>query len=176
MLHRACDRPDCLQQVQGRVPDLAMSHTASRVIQACAKHGNEVDRQALLDEAAPRVVDLAKSAYGNLLLIKLVTEASKIQFPGELMQSTLISRHIQALLPMMLSITALSYRWQEYLSRGGHTVSLRHSKQCDDRCCVFKAIALSQNCIFNRHCEVWLDHCIVHASQHVVYQLGVKPA
>ena len=97
MLCQPCDKPECLQQVQGRVPDLAMSHTASRVIQACAKHGNEIDRQALLDEAAPRLVDVAKSAYGNFLLIKLITEASKTQFPGKLMQSTLHSRYMPSL-------------------------------------------------------------------------------
>ena len=71
------------QQVQGRVADLAMSHTASRVIQACAKHGNETDLKALLAEAAPRVVDLAKSSYGHFLLCKLISAATKAQFPGK---------------------------------------------------------------------------------------------
>lgn len=71
-----------LAQVQGRVVDLAMSHTASRVIQACAKFGSDADRQALLTEAAPRVVDLAKSSYGHFLLSKLVTAAPKSQIAG----------------------------------------------------------------------------------------------
>ncbi|DBA93738.1 TPA: hypothetical protein ACH3X3_013804 [Trebouxia sp. C0006] len=72
---------EILTQVQGRVADLAMSHTASRVIQACAKHGNETDRKALLAEAAPRVVGLAKSSYGHFLLCKLISAATKAQFP-----------------------------------------------------------------------------------------------
>ncbi|KAL0032330.1 hypothetical protein WJX79_005648 [Trebouxia sp. C0005] len=72
---------EILNQVQGRVADLAMSHTASRVIQACAKHGNETDLKALLAEAAPRVVDLAKSSYGHFLLCKLISAATKAQFP-----------------------------------------------------------------------------------------------
>ena len=59
-----------------------MSHTASRVIQACAKYGNDTDRQDLLKEAAPRVVDLAKSSYGHFLLAKLVTAAPKCQIAG----------------------------------------------------------------------------------------------
>ena len=59
-----------------------MSHTASRVIQACAKYGNDADRQDLLKEAAPRVVDLAKSSYGHFLLAKLVTAAPKSQIAG----------------------------------------------------------------------------------------------
>lgn len=69
-------------QVQGRVADLAMSHTASRVIQACAKHGNEADRQMLLAEAAPRIMDLSKSSYGHFLLCKLISAGTKAQFPG----------------------------------------------------------------------------------------------
>lgn len=69
-------------QVQGRVVDLAMSHTASRVIQACAKHGNDADQQALLKEAAPRIVDLAKSSYGHFLLSKLVSAAPKSEITG----------------------------------------------------------------------------------------------
>ncbi|KAL3157064.1 hypothetical protein ABBQ38_001311 [Trebouxia sp. C0009 RCD-2024] len=73
---------EIMEQVQGRVVDLAMSHTASRVIQACAKHGNDAHRQALLAEAAPRVVDLAKSSYGHFLLSKLVTVAPKSQIAG----------------------------------------------------------------------------------------------
>ncbi|KAL0034219.1 hypothetical protein WJX77_003906 [Trebouxia sp. C0004] len=79
--HRTDIVHEILNQVQGRVADLAMSHTASRVIQACAKHGNEADRKALLAEAAPRVVDIAKSSYGHFLLCKLVSAATKAQFP-----------------------------------------------------------------------------------------------
>lgn len=60
-----------------------MSHTASRVIQACAKHGSEADRKTLLAEAAPRVVDLAKSSYGHFLLCKLISGCSKTRFPGK---------------------------------------------------------------------------------------------
>ncbi|KAL3132742.1 hypothetical protein ABBQ32_009245 [Trebouxia sp. C0010 RCD-2024] len=73
---------EIMEQVSGRVVDLAMSHTASRVIQACAKHGNDAHRQALLAETAPRVVDLAKSSYGHFLLSKLVTVAPKSQIAG----------------------------------------------------------------------------------------------
>lgn len=68
--------------MQGRVPDLAMSHTASRIIQACAKHGTDADRRMILAEATPRVVDLAKSSYGHFLLCKLITAAPKKEFPG----------------------------------------------------------------------------------------------
>lgn len=75
--------PHDLLQVQGRVADLAMSHTASRVIQACAKHGSDSERQQILTEVTPRVVDLAKSSYGHFLLCKLITAAPKKQFPGQ---------------------------------------------------------------------------------------------
>lgn len=82
-------------QVQGRVPDLAMSHTASRVIQACAKHGTDADRQMILAEATPRVVDLAKSSYGHFLLCKLITAAPKKDFPGTDPTFTVMQRYCE---------------------------------------------------------------------------------
>ena len=73
-----------LLQVRGKVVDLAMSHTASRIIQACAKHGSAQHRQQLTAEVTPRAIEVAKSPYGHFLLCKLINLASKSELPGTL--------------------------------------------------------------------------------------------
>ena len=72
-----------LLQVSGRVAALAMSHTASRVIQACAKHGNAAHRQALMKEVAEKPIDVAKSSYGHFLVCRLIALAGKEELAGQ---------------------------------------------------------------------------------------------
>ena len=103
-----------------------MSHTASRVIQACAKHGSDADRQALLTEAAPRIVDLAKSSYGHFLLSKLVSAAPKSQIAGAcattfVMPCTATDANDAFQILRYLTDGRLS------LPEGGHPSNLRHT-------------------------------------------------
>ena len=70
-------------QVSGRVAALAMSHTASRVIQACAKHGSPAHRQALMKEVAEKPIDVAKSSYGHFLVCRLIALAGKEELAGQ---------------------------------------------------------------------------------------------
>ena len=43
-------------QARGQLSQLTSSHTRARVIQACAKHGSEEDRSALLQEILPNLL------------------------------------------------------------------------------------------------------------------------
>mmetsp|Transcript_9410 Transcript_9410/g.23839 ORF Transcript_9410/g.23839 Transcript_9410/m.23839 type:complete len:652 (-) Transcript_9410:138-2093(-) len=66
-----------MEKVKGRITDLAMSHTASRVMQACAKHGDAKVRSAILGEVKGRLLEMAKSSYGNFVIRKLINLAPK---------------------------------------------------------------------------------------------------
>jgi hypothetical protein len=59
-------------QMTGKLLQLANHHTASRIIQFCAKWGTAADRTALLGEVKLNLVELAKSKYGHFLVRKLI--------------------------------------------------------------------------------------------------------
>ncbi len=69
-------------QVKGHIVELANNHTASRVIQFCAKSSAEPERKQLMAEVKDNVVALAKSKYGHFLVQKLVNMAAKEELPG----------------------------------------------------------------------------------------------
>lgn len=134
-----------------------MSHTASRVIQACAKHGSDAHRQALFKEAAPRVVDLAKSSYGHFLLSKLITAAPKSQIAG--MFEEVLHEHgsdaDDAVKYCVILLTA------GLPVKGGHPSNLRHSTMTPAT-----FTTLPYTCL----------HGILHVCVFVDYEPGVKPA
>ena len=72
-----------LKKIDGRLAELACSHTASRIVQACVKHGSPAERAKILKEVEPKVLELAKSPYGRFVVAKLITMAPKEQLPGE---------------------------------------------------------------------------------------------
>lgn len=65
-----------------RVGDLAASHTASRIIQSCVKHGNGNHRVCVQEQVLPKIVELAKNPYGRFIVSKLIATAPKDQLPG----------------------------------------------------------------------------------------------
>ncbi|PRW61613.1 pumilio-like protein 24 [Chlorella sorokiniana] len=69
-------------KIQGRIAELAGSHSASRVIQTCAKHGTPAERATILKELEPKLLELSKSPYGHFVVTKLVSLAPKEQLPG----------------------------------------------------------------------------------------------
>ncbi|PSC67012.1 pumilio-like protein 24 [Micractinium conductrix] len=71
-----------LGKVQGHVAELAGSHSASRVIQTCAKYGTAEERASILRELEPKLLELSKSPYGHFVVSKLVALAPKQQLPG----------------------------------------------------------------------------------------------
>lgn len=69
-------------QVHGHIVDLANNHTASRVIQFCAKCSSGADRKQMMDEVRKNVVELSKSKYGHFLVQKLINVCTKEELPG----------------------------------------------------------------------------------------------
>ena len=62
--------------MSGKLLQLANHHTASRIIQFCAKWGTAKDRTVLLGEVKLNLVELAKSKYGHFLVRKLINSTS----------------------------------------------------------------------------------------------------
>eukprot|EP00191_Tetraselmis_sp_GSL018_P012852 CAMPEP_0177585784 /NCGR_PEP_ID=MMETSP0419_2-20121207/4699_1 /TAXON_ID=582737 /ORGANISM="Tetraselmis sp., Strain GSL018" /LENGTH=193 /DNA_ID=CAMNT_0019075583 /DNA_START=178 /DNA_END=756 /DNA_ORIENTATION=- len=69
--------PSILEKVKGRIPEFSMSHTASRIIQFCLKHGGDEARKAVMAEMKGRILDMAKSSYGNFVARKIINTAPK---------------------------------------------------------------------------------------------------
>ena len=72
-----------LERSRGACAALAMSHTASRVLQAAAKAAPPAARAALLAEVTPDLVPLAKSSYGHFLVVRLAATADRAGVAGE---------------------------------------------------------------------------------------------
>ncbi|KAK6495302.1 pumilio domain member 6 [Arthrobotrys musiformis] len=58
--------------VTGRVKELVFKHDASRVIQTAVKYGSSERRQEIAKELKGEYVQLAESAYGKYLVVKLM--------------------------------------------------------------------------------------------------------
>ena len=72
----------CCPQAKGRLAQLAVSHTGSRVVQACVKFGTPEERALVLAELRPSLLDLAKSSYAHFTVTKLIALAPKADVPG----------------------------------------------------------------------------------------------
>ncbi|KFM22722.1 Pumilio-like protein 24 [Auxenochlorella protothecoides] len=68
-----------LSKIKGRLVELASSHTASRIVQACVKHGSDAERAEILAELKPKLQELSKSPYGKFVVSKLIATAPKAQ-------------------------------------------------------------------------------------------------
>jgi pumilio homology domain family member 6 len=71
-----------LRLLKGHLAEVVNRPTGSRVVQACAKHGSAADRALLLDELAPKLLELTKKPYGHFLVCKLINVAPKERLPG----------------------------------------------------------------------------------------------
>ena len=72
-----------LKKIDGRVSDLAGSHSSSRVVQACIKHGTDAERAKILKQLEPNLLPLAKGPYGRFVVSKLIDMAPKESLPGK---------------------------------------------------------------------------------------------
>ena len=74
-----------LEKIAGRVKEFAVSHRASRVVQACLKYGTAAQRAAVARELKGRdnrnLLELARNPYGHFLVRKLLTYAKKDELP-----------------------------------------------------------------------------------------------
>ena len=75
-------KKDVCLQGKGRLAQLAVSHTGSRVVQACVKFGSEAERAQVLAELRPALRELAKSSYAHFTVTKLIAQAPKPDIPG----------------------------------------------------------------------------------------------
>ena len=73
-----------LKKIDGRVGELANSHSSSRVVQAVVKHGTAADRKKVLKQLEPTLLVLAKSPYGRFVVSKLIDLAPKEDLEGKL--------------------------------------------------------------------------------------------
>ena len=68
-----------------RLGDVAASHTASRIIQSCVKHGNAGQRERVQEAvlgSGRGVVELSKNPYSRFVVSKLIMTAGKGRLGG----------------------------------------------------------------------------------------------
>lgn len=68
-----------LSKIKGKLLELAVSHTSSRILQACVKHCNNEERAAIFEELRPHCVALARNTYAHHLVNKMLDSANKEQ-------------------------------------------------------------------------------------------------
>lgn len=61
-----------LDTMRGKVVALSQNHSTSRVVQAVIKHGSDANRQDILAEMLPHVLDLSRSQHGHFCVVKLI--------------------------------------------------------------------------------------------------------
>jgi pumilio family protein 6 len=79
-----------LEICDDRVADLAGSHTASRIIQSCVKHGSPEHRLIIQNQLLPKIIELSKNPYGRFIVSKLIVTAPKDQTPGTILPMHLL--------------------------------------------------------------------------------------
>jgi len=72
-------------KIDGRVAELANSHSSSRVVQAVVKHGTAAERKKVLKQLEPTLLTLSKSPYGRFVVSKLIDLAPKDDLEGKLL-------------------------------------------------------------------------------------------
>ena len=78
--------PKILELCGDRIPELAVSHTASRIIQSCVKYGSEEDRMVVHKHMVEGIVEISKSPYGRFVVSKLISTAQKEQLAGAMIK------------------------------------------------------------------------------------------
>ena len=68
-----------LKSFKGSLSMVALSAKASRVIQACLKHGNTSQRETIIGELETCIVDLCKDKYAHFLAVRMFDNASKAE-------------------------------------------------------------------------------------------------
>jgi pumilio family protein 6 len=64
---------ELMKILSGRVPEIALQHDASRVVQAALQFGSEEQRLQILKELSSNVIELCKSQYAHFVVLKAVT-------------------------------------------------------------------------------------------------------
>ncbi|CAI9119004.1 OLC1v1020651C1 [Oldenlandia corymbosa var. corymbosa] len=70
---------EALSKMKGKIPEIAISHVSSRVLQTCVKYCSLDERNAIFEELKSQVISLATNKYAVYLLNKMLDSASKEQ-------------------------------------------------------------------------------------------------
>ncbi|CAI7825331.1 unnamed protein product, partial [Closterium sp. NIES-54] len=64
-------------KMKGKMVEMARSHTVSRVLQMCVKHGRKEEREAVFLELRPHCRELTVHPYAHHLVNRMMDHASK---------------------------------------------------------------------------------------------------
>lgn len=68
---------EMLQLMDGKMLAMARSHTASRVLQMCVKHGTAAERAKVFAELRPHCLEMAQNVYAHHLVNRMLDTATK---------------------------------------------------------------------------------------------------
>lgn len=68
-----------LQQMKGKMPEMALNHIVARAMQNCVKYCTPEERTAVFEELRPHCLSLAKDKYAHHIVIKMLDSANKAQ-------------------------------------------------------------------------------------------------
>jgi len=84
-----------LAKIHGQVSQVTLRHDASRAVQCLLQFGNADQRQKVLEELIPKVVEVAKTPYGHFTVLKAVTYCLDIADQKKIVSA--LSNHFVAL-------------------------------------------------------------------------------
>ncbi|EFH38547.1 predicted protein [Arabidopsis lyrata subsp. lyrata] len=70
---------EAIRKMKGKVPEIAVSHVSSRVLQTCVKFCSQAEKDALFAELQPQFLNLASNKYAVHFIQKMLDGASKQQ-------------------------------------------------------------------------------------------------
>ena len=73
---------DILSVGKGKLKELAVKSKSSRVIQALLKNGTKEQKQKIWNECKDHIIEISMSVYGNHVVRKFISIASKEQLSG----------------------------------------------------------------------------------------------
>ena len=73
---------DILKVGKGKLKELAVKSKSSRVIQALLKNGTKEQKQKIWNECKDHIIEISMSPYGNHVVRKFISIASKEQLSG----------------------------------------------------------------------------------------------
>ncbi|XP_024527180.1 pumilio homolog 24 isoform X2 [Selaginella moellendorffii] len=70
---------ETLAKMKGKMVQMAMSHSCSRVLQSCVKHSQEAEKNEVFQELRPSFLDLCLNTYACHLALRMIDNAKKDQ-------------------------------------------------------------------------------------------------
>ncbi|KAG7582232.1 Pumilio RNA-binding repeat, partial [Arabidopsis suecica] len=70
---------EAIRKMKGKVPEIAVSHVSSRVLQTCVKFCSQAEKDVLFGELQPQFLNLASNKYAVHFIQKMLDGASKQQ-------------------------------------------------------------------------------------------------